>query len=82
MAEVGAVVEGYYAADSIHQLSRREGVEMPICRSVYEVLYHGMAGAGCGEQPDAPGQKGRTDGDHLAVMHNKTTGMCCSGGFF
>ena len=43
MAEVGAVVEGYYAAESIYQLSQREGVEMPLCRSVYEVLYHGMA---------------------------------------
>ena len=41
MTEVGAVVEGYYAAESIHQLSRREGVEMPICDCVYEVLYHG-----------------------------------------
>ena len=41
MDEVGAVVEGYYAAESIHQLSTREGVEMPICRCVYEVLYHG-----------------------------------------
>ena len=43
MAEVGAVVEGYYAAESIYQLSQREGVEMPLCRSVYEVLYHGVA---------------------------------------
>ena len=41
MKEVGAVVEGYYAAESIHQLSEREGVEMPICRCAYEVLYHG-----------------------------------------
>ncbi|MCI8909480.1 MAG: NAD(P)-dependent glycerol-3-phosphate dehydrogenase [Oscillibacter sp.] len=41
MEEVGAVVEGYYAAESIHQLSRREGVEMPICDCVYEVLYRG-----------------------------------------
>ena len=41
MAEVGAVVEGYYAAESIHQLSGREGVEMPICDCAYEVLYHG-----------------------------------------
>ena len=41
MEEVGAVVEGYYAAESIRQLSQREGIEMPICRSVYEVLYHG-----------------------------------------
>ncbi len=41
MDEVGAVVEGYYAAESIHQLAEREGVEMPICRCAYEVLYHG-----------------------------------------
>lgn len=41
MEEVGAVVEGYYAAESIHQLSRREEVEMPICECAYEVLYQG-----------------------------------------
>ena len=41
MDEVGAVVEGYYAAESIHQLAEREGVDMPICRCAYEVLYHG-----------------------------------------
>lgn len=41
MEEVGAVVEGYYAAESVHQLAEREGVEMPICRCAYEVLYHG-----------------------------------------
>ena len=39
--EVGAVFEGYYAAESIHQLAEREGVDMPICRCAYEVLYHG-----------------------------------------
>ena len=41
MREVGAVVEGYYAAESIHQLAEREEVEMPICRCAYEVLYQG-----------------------------------------
>ena len=41
MREVGAVVEGYYAALSVEQLAVREGVEMPICHCVYEVLYHG-----------------------------------------
>lgn len=40
MKEVGAVVEGYYAAESIHQLAQREGVEMPICHCAYQVLYH------------------------------------------
>lgn len=43
MEEVGAVVEGYYAAESIHQLSEHAGVDMPICRSIYEVLYHDRA---------------------------------------
>ena len=41
MEAVGGVVEGYYAAESIHQLAEREGVEMPICRCAYEVLYKG-----------------------------------------
>ncbi len=41
MEEVGAVVEGYYAAESVHQLAAREGVETPICQSAYEVLYQG-----------------------------------------
>ena len=41
MKEVGAVVEGYFAALSIHQLSEREGVEMPISHCVYQVLYQG-----------------------------------------
>ena len=41
MEEVGAVVEGYFAAESIHQLAEREHVEMPICRCAYEVLYQG-----------------------------------------
>ena len=43
MEEVGAVVEGYYAAESIHQLAERERVDMPICRCAYEVLYHGKS---------------------------------------
>ena len=41
MEAVGAVVEGYYAAESIHQLAEKEGVDMPICRCAYEVLYQG-----------------------------------------
>ena len=43
MAEIGAVVEGYYAAESVHQLAEREGVDMPICRCAYEVLYEGKS---------------------------------------
>lgn len=41
MEEVGAVVEGYYAAESVYQLAEKEQVEMPICRCAYEILYHG-----------------------------------------
>lgn len=39
MEEVGATVEGYYAANSIHILAAKVGVEMPICQCAYEVLY-------------------------------------------
>ena len=45
MDEVGAVVEGYYAAASAHELAQRYGVEMPISTAVYEVLYEGKSAA-------------------------------------
>jgi len=53
-------VEGYYAAQSVHQLAEREGVEMPICRCAYEVLY-------CGKQAkDVVGElMGRAKKDEL-----------------
>ena len=41
MEQVGAVVEGYYAAQSAWQLSQMAGVEMPICREAHAVLYEG-----------------------------------------
>ena len=43
MKEVGATVEGYYAAFSAHQLAEKAGVEMPICQSAYRVLYEGQS---------------------------------------
>ena len=60
MEAVGGVVEGYYAAQSVHQLAEREGVEMPICRCAYEVLY-------CGKQAkDVVGElMGRAKKDEL-----------------
>ena len=60
MEAVGAVVEGYYAAESIHQLAEKEGVDMPICRCAYEVLY-------CGKQArDVVGElMGRAKKDEL-----------------
>jgi len=39
--EVGAVVEGYYAAANARALARKAGVEMPIAQAAYEVLYEG-----------------------------------------
>lgn len=39
MKEVGAVVEGYYAAKAAHVLAKKHGVEMPITEAAYRVLY-------------------------------------------
>lgn len=39
MKEVGAVVEGYYAAKAVHTLAKKHGVEMPITEASYRVLY-------------------------------------------
>ena len=39
MKEIGAVVEGYYAAESAYTLGRKLGLQMPICSAVYEILY-------------------------------------------
>ena len=42
MKEVGAVVEGYYAAASAHDLAQKTGVEMPIAEAAYRALYEGL----------------------------------------
>ncbi len=39
MAEVGAVVEGYYAAKSAWELCQKQQVDMPIIHAAYQVLY-------------------------------------------
>ena len=39
MRQVGAVVEGYYAAQSAYELCQKMGVEMPILQGAYNVLY-------------------------------------------
>ena len=41
MKQVGAVVEGYYAAAAGYAMSRKFGVEMPITEAAYNVLYNG-----------------------------------------
>jgi glycerol-3-phosphate dehydrogenase (NAD(P)+) len=45
MQEVGAVVEGYYAAKAAHHLGRQQGVDMPIVGAAYAVLYEGIPAA-------------------------------------
>lgn len=39
LADIGQVVEGYFAANAIHQVAAREHVEMPIVDQIYQVLY-------------------------------------------
>ena len=39
MEEVGAVVEGYYAAKAAYELGKRQGIDMPITEAAYKVLY-------------------------------------------
>lgn len=41
MREVGAVVEGYYAAKSAYELGKQQGIDMPITEAAYRVLYEG-----------------------------------------
>ena len=41
LEEIGAVVEGYYAAANARTLALKAGVEMPISQAAYEVLYQG-----------------------------------------
>jgi glycerol-3-phosphate dehydrogenase (NAD(P)+) len=42
IAEIGQVVEGYYAAKAVHMVAKKLGVDMPICEHVYRALYEGM----------------------------------------
>lgn len=39
MKEVGAVVEGYYAAKSAYELGKAQSIDMPITEAAYKVLY-------------------------------------------
>ena len=38
------LAEGYYTAEAMHQLSQRTSVELPICDTVYRILYEGADG--------------------------------------
>lgn len=41
-AEIGQEIEGYSAARLVHQLAKRQGVEMPISEQTYRILYEGL----------------------------------------
>lgn len=41
LGEMTMVAEGVKTTRSVHQLSEKLGVEMPICEQVYQVLFHG-----------------------------------------
>jgi glycerol-3-phosphate dehydrogenase (NAD(P)+) len=40
--QIGQEVEGVHTANEVYQLSRKQGVEMPISEQVYQVLYAGL----------------------------------------
>ena len=54
MEEVGAVVEGYYAAKSAYELAEKAHVEMPIVRQAYATLYEGCDPGEASARPDGP----------------------------
>ncbi|MGI9263865.1 MAG: NAD(P)H-dependent glycerol-3-phosphate dehydrogenase [Gammaproteobacteria bacterium] len=39
--EIRQVVEGVKAAQAVHRVAERAGVEMPICEQIYRILYEG-----------------------------------------
>ncbi len=42
LGDLGHVAEGVYTAREVHNIARQHGVEMPICESVYRVLYENL----------------------------------------
>ncbi|MBR6769283.1 MAG: NAD(P)H-dependent glycerol-3-phosphate dehydrogenase [Clostridia bacterium] len=34
-----ALAEGYYTAEAVHRIAKKNGIDMPICEAVYSVLY-------------------------------------------
>ena len=42
-AEIGQVVEGYFAARAVHEVAARRRIDMPIAEQIYRVLYENLA---------------------------------------
>jgi glycerol-3-phosphate dehydrogenase (NAD(P)+) len=41
--EIQQVVEGVLAAEAVHEVAQKLGIEMPICQQVYRILYEGAS---------------------------------------
>jgi glycerol-3-phosphate dehydrogenase (NAD(P)+) len=41
--EIQQVVEGVMAAEAVHEVAEKLGIEMPICHQVYRILYEGAS---------------------------------------
>jgi glycerol-3-phosphate dehydrogenase (NAD(P)+) len=41
--EIRQVVEGVMAAEAVHEVAEKLGIEMPICHQVYRILYEGAS---------------------------------------
>ena len=41
--EIRQVVEGVKAAEAVHEVADKLGIEMPICHKVYSILYEGAS---------------------------------------
>jgi glycerol-3-phosphate dehydrogenase (NAD(P)+) len=41
--EIQQVVEGVLAAEAVHEVAEKLGIEMPICHQVYRILYEGAS---------------------------------------
>lgn len=61
MKQVGAVVEGYYAAISGYQLAQKAGVEMPILHQAHQVLLEGKDPAKAMSELMSRGKKGEIE---------------------
>ena len=46
ISQFNMVIEGYYTAKALHSMAINKNIEMPICESVYEILYGGVSCAG------------------------------------
>ncbi len=42
-AEIGQVVEGYFAANAVNRVAKSLDVKMPIVEQIYRVLYEGVS---------------------------------------